>query len=130
LLLLTAEQKIRESANEREKGASKRQSAIKKEMPRTAVAASCVIIHTLLSTKLLFETKSKRNLWTFVSHCGLAIYIKNYLKVKKKKVLWKLKYFTMNFLKIKYYIILYIYNLQKKFSKRNQNIYHLSKILI
>jgi len=28
-----------------------------------------------------------------VSHCGLAIYIKKYLKAKKE--LWKLKYFTM-----------------------------------
>jgi hypothetical protein len=28
-----------------------------------------------------------------VSHCGLAIYIKKYLKVKEE--LWKLKYFTM-----------------------------------
>jgi hypothetical protein len=36
-----------------------------------------------------------------VSHCGLAIYIKMYLKVKKK--LWKPKYFIMqkhNFQKI------------------------------
>jgi hypothetical protein len=29
-----------------------------------------------------------------VSHCGLAIYIKKYLK-KAKEELWKLKYFTM-----------------------------------
>jgi hypothetical protein len=28
-----------------------------------------------------------------VSHCGLAIYIKNYIKAKEE--LWKLKYFTM-----------------------------------
>jgi hypothetical protein len=28
-----------------------------------------------------------------VSHCGLAIYIKKYLKAKKE--LWKLIYFTM-----------------------------------
>jgi hypothetical protein len=28
-----------------------------------------------------------------VSHCGLAIYIKNYLKAKEE--LWKFKYFTM-----------------------------------
>jgi hypothetical protein len=27
------------------------------------------------------------------SHCGLAIYIKTYLKAKEE--LWKLKYFTM-----------------------------------
>jgi hypothetical protein len=69
-----------------------------------------------------------------VSHCGLAIYIKRYLKAKEE--LWKLKYF-----------ILEKYNLQKKSSKRNQNPsryyynsmtnlkfqhkpkYHLSKIL-
>jgi hypothetical protein len=38
-----------------------------------------------------------------VSHCGLAIYMKNYLKAKEEE-LWKLKYyFTMK-----------KYNLQKK----------------
>jgi hypothetical protein len=69
-----------------------------------------------------------------VSHCGLAIYIKEYLKAKEK--LWKLKYFTMQ-----------KYNLKKNPLKRNQNPsryynsitslkfqhkpkYHLSKILI
>jgi len=30
-----------------------------------------------------------------VTLCGLAIYIKKYLKAQKKKELWKLKYFTM-----------------------------------
>jgi hypothetical protein len=29
-----------------------------------------------------------------VSHCGLAIYIKNYFKAKEEN-LWKFKYFTM-----------------------------------
>jgi hypothetical protein len=29
-----------------------------------------------------------------LSHCGLAIYIKKYLKAKEEE-LWKLKYFTM-----------------------------------
>jgi hypothetical protein len=29
-----------------------------------------------------------------VSHCGLAVYIKKYLKAKEEE-LWKLKYFTM-----------------------------------
>jgi hypothetical protein len=29
-----------------------------------------------------------------VSHCGLAIYIKKYLKAKEEE-LWKLKYFTI-----------------------------------
>jgi hypothetical protein len=70
-----------------------------------------------------------------VSHYGLAIYIKKYLKAKEE--LWKLKYFTMQ----------KIYNLQKNPCKRNQNPsryynyltnfqfqhkpkYHLSKILI
>jgi hypothetical protein len=43
-----------------------------------------------------------------VSHCGLAIYIKKYLKAKEE--LWKLKYFTMP-----------KYNLFKKSYKRNQN---------
>jgi hypothetical protein len=45
-----------------------------------------------------------------VSHCGLAIYIKKYLKAKEEE-LWKLKYFTMQ----KYNL------LHKKSSKRNQN---------
>jgi len=71
-----------------------------------------------------------------VSRCGLAIYIKKYLKAKEE--LWKLKYFTMQS----------IPNLQKKSSKGNQNPsryynsiitnlkfqqklkYHLSKIFI
>jgi hypothetical protein len=71
-----------------------------------------------------------------VSHGGVAIYIKKYLKAKEE--LWKLKYFTIP-----------KYNLQKNSSKRNQNPsryyynsiitnlkflhkpkYHLSKILI
>jgi hypothetical protein len=69
-----------------------------------------------------------------VSHCGLAIYIKKYLKAKEE--LWKLKYFTMQ-----------KYNLQQNPLKETQilqdNIiietnlkfehkpkYHLSKILI
>jgi hypothetical protein len=43
-----------------------------------------------------FESKKTRD----VSHCGLAIYIKKYLKAKEE--LWKLKYFTMQ-----------TYNLQK-----------------
>jgi hypothetical protein len=43
-----------------------------------------------------------------VSHCGLAICVKKYLKAQEE--LWKLKYFTMK-----------KYNLQKKSSKRNQN---------
>jgi predicted translin family RNA/ssDNA-binding protein len=73
--------------------------------------------------------------WTRgVSHCGLAIYIKKYLKAIEE--LWKFKYFTMQ-----------KHNLQKKTSTRNQNPsryhnsitnlkfqhkpkYHLSKILL
>jgi len=43
-----------------------------------------------------------------VSHCGLTIYIKKYLKAKEE--LWKLKYFT-----IAKEIVL------KKSSKKNQN---------
>jgi hypothetical protein len=39
----------------------------------------------------------QKNPWTIitrgVSHCGLAIYMKKYLKAKEE--LWKLKYFTM-----------------------------------
>ncbi len=40
-----------------------------------------------------------------VSHCGLAIHIKKYLKAKEE--LWKLKYFTIQ-----------IYNLQKILQKK------------
>jgi len=40
-----------------------------------------------------------------VSHCGLAIYIKKFLKTKEE--LWKLKYFTMQ-----------KYNLQKILEKK------------
>jgi hypothetical protein len=43
-----------------------------------------------------------------MSHYGLAIYIKKYLKAKEK--LWKFEYFTMQ-----------KHNLQKKSSKTNQN---------
>jgi hypothetical protein len=72
------------------------------------------------------------------SHCGLAIYIKKYLKAKEEE-LWKFKYFTMQ-----------KYNLQKNSSKKETKSlqhfiinsiitnlkfqhkpkYHLSKILI
>jgi hypothetical protein len=46
-----------------------------------------------------------------VSHCGLAIYIKNYLKAKEEELR-----------KLKYYLTMKKYNLQKKKSyKRNQN---------
>jgi len=38
---------------------------------------------------LIYKAFSTRGL----SHCGLAIYIKKYLKAKEE--LWKLKYFTM-----------------------------------
>jgi hypothetical protein len=65
------------------------------------------------------------------SHCGLAIYIKKFLKTKEE--LWKLKYFTMQ-----------KYNLQNNPLKETQILqdsitnlkfghkpkYHLSKILI
>jgi hypothetical protein len=44
-----------------------------------------------------------------VSNCGLAIYIKKYLKAKEEEELWKFKYFNMQ-----------KYNLQKKSFKRNQ----------
>ncbi len=67
-----------------------------------------------------------------VSHCGLAIYIKKYFKVKEEE-LWKLKYFTVqkynlkkNALKILQDIITLITNL--KFQHKLK--YHLSKILI
>jgi hypothetical protein len=53
----------------------------------------------------LFKKKEKKG---GVSHCGLAIYIKKYLKAKEE--LWKFKYFTMQ-----------KYNLQNNCLKRNQN---------
>jgi hypothetical protein len=70
------------------------------------------------------------------SHCGLAIYIKKYVKAKEED-LWKLKYFTMpkyNFLKNPLketqkpsrYCNSIITNL--KFQHKPK--YHLSKILI
>jgi hypothetical protein len=45
---------------------------------------------SLLACLLQSNTKGKQG---GVSHCGLAIYIKKYLKAKEE--LWKLKYFTM-----------------------------------
>jgi hypothetical protein len=57
-----------------------------------------------LDTGLSSGPKTTRGL----SHCGLAIYIKTYLKAKEE--LWKLKYFTMR-----------NYNLQKISSKTNPN---------
>ncbi len=61
--------------------------------------------------KLDFRTQRLSNLLVrktrAVSHYGLAIYMKKYLKAKDK--LWELKYFTMQ-----------KHNLQKS-SKRNQN---------
>jgi hypothetical protein len=50
-----------------------------------------------------------------VSHCGLAIYIKKHLGAEEE--LWKFKYFTVQ-----------KYNLQKKCSKRNQDIVTLELI--
>jgi hypothetical protein len=45
--------------------------------------------HNIINKKKKAMTSSTRG----VSHCGLAIYIKKYLKAKQE--LWKLKYFTM-----------------------------------
>jgi hypothetical protein len=39
------------------------------------------------------KTEQKQTKTRGVSHCGLAIYIKKYLKAQEE--LWKLKYFTM-----------------------------------
>jgi hypothetical protein len=38
--------------------------------------------------------QTKQNKTRGVSHCGLAIYVKNYLKAKELE-LWKFKYFNM-----------------------------------
>jgi len=50
-----------------------------------------------------------------VSHSGLAIYIKKYLKAKEE--LWKFEYFTMQ-----------KYNLEKKTSKGNQKSFKILKL--
>jgi hypothetical protein len=83
--------------------------------------------------------RPKTDKTTGLSHCGLVIYIKKYLKAKKEKKeeLWKLKYF-----------IVQKYNLQKNPLKQPKSFkiyhnsiitnlkfqhkpkYHLSKILI
>ncbi len=96
---------------------------------KEVVPQIAVKFHDLM---VYFHTQLKQG---GVSHCGLAIYIKKYLKEKEE--LWKFKYFTMQ----KYNL------LPKKFFKRNQNLsnylnsgtnlkfqhkpkYHLLKILI
>jgi hypothetical protein len=54
-------------------------------------------------TNILKSCSSNEKFWLFVdtqlqtrvvSHCGLAIYIKKYVKAKEEE-LWKLKYFTI-----------------------------------
>jgi hypothetical protein len=57
------------------------------------------IVFLLVSTGFLhkvkvFENGNWRLLTRGVSHRGLAIYIKKYVKTKEEE-LWKLKYFTM-----------------------------------
>ncbi len=66
----------------------------------------------------IFQLEIWRNLLTALhkqgvcqSHCGHAIYIKKYLKAKRRRIMETQIYFTMQ----KYI------NLQKKSSKRNQN---------
>jgi hypothetical protein len=56
-----------------------------------------------LST-MLYQVKQTLGVW----HCGLVIYIKNYLKANEE--LWRLKYFTVQ-----------KYNLQNNPLKENQN---------
>jgi hypothetical protein len=68
------------------------------------VGFASIIIWMIPYAQGIYPLKKTRG----VSHYGLAIYIKKYLKAKEE--LWKLKYFTMQ-----------KYNLQKKSSKRNQN---------
>jgi hypothetical protein len=69
-----------------------------------------------------------------VSHCGLAIYIKKYLKAKEE--LWKLKYFTMQKLESSKNPLKQIKILQDSItlslisSLDTSPKYHLSKILI
>jgi hypothetical protein len=46
-----------------------------------------------ISPMKVFKTKQRKKKGGGVSHCGLAIYIKKYLKAKEE--LWKLKIFTM-----------------------------------
>jgi hypothetical protein len=61
--------------------------------------ALCFMLEMLLceeGSPLLskYVTNANANKQGGVSHCGLAIYIKKYLKAKEEE-LWKLKYFTM-----------------------------------
>jgi hypothetical protein len=46
----------------------------------------------MVCTNICKNVKIKQNQAKGVSHCGLAIYIKKYLKAKEE--VWKLKYFT------------------------------------
>jgi hypothetical protein len=67
-----------------------------------------------------------------VSHCGLATYIKKYLKAKEE--LWKLKYFTMQIIfkkssKINQNSPRY-YNFVTNLKFQHKPKHHLSKILI
>jgi hypothetical protein len=97
------------------------------------VGSSCrnIFLKPFLSPK---KSIGKTIITRGVSHSGLVIYIKKYLKAKEE--LWKFEYFTMQ-----------KYNLEKKSSKGNQNPsryhnsvtnlkfqhkpeYHLSKILV
>jgi len=72
-----------------------------------------LIITARVKLKKEKNKKNKKNKGV-VSQCGLAIYIKKYLKAKEE--LWKLKYFTMQ-----------KYKLKKKSFKRNQKTF---KILL
>jgi hypothetical protein len=62
-------------------------------IPKLQVASRVWLIHspTLAASRTTIRSHYKR-MW-FLSHHGLAIYIKMYLKAKEE--LWKLKYFTM-----------------------------------
>jgi hypothetical protein len=93
----------------------------------------------------LQHLKTRKGLWPYpspiheitrgVSHCGLAIYIKKYLKAKEE--LWELKYFIMqksNLQKIlskkpKSFKITY-YNSVTNLKFQHKPKYHVSKILI
>jgi len=72
--------------------------------PKRVLKGEHMCFKYVSSKELLVHSSEK---WS-VSHCGLALYIKKYLKAKEE--VWKCKYFTMQ-----------KYHLQKNPLKENQN---------
>ncbi len=53
------------------------------------------LMSSLETAKKIEVFKCVKNKELVVSHCRLAIYMKKYLKAKRRIMEWKLKYFTM-----------------------------------